>query len=726
MATAILNVKIEGLDKQLGEIQQLNGRIKELSDNQKQLNKDNLKGSKQYAENQAELKQLKERHRDLSREVNNTIKVNNNEIDTYKSLSASLSNNRAKYKDLAVQNKQNTKEGKELLKTIQQQDTKLKEVDATVGQHQRNVGNYSGALKKVATTLTGIYATVKGAKVIWNNVNKSIMSTQATGDKFTQMATGMKSAMQEFYRTLATGDWSGFITNMKEAYNAGVEYAKQLDLIYDLTNANSITTAKLRTEEAEQMNILRDRTRSLEEREEAMNKLLDIKQSIMLENKELAEIAYNNEIDNIKSRTKLEKEEVEFLIGNKKAQKDINEGIDLNNKLIKESTKLKNIGTATDPVYKKILNQNLYNESLKNLTKEQQENIKYALAWNKVVDNEGEKAEATRESLTQKAVALENVNTEYIRSQQEIIRYKAQLQAIIDKEKESSDSVKETTKALKDKNKWMELQNEKQKELDAKEAEAEQKRIERQSQKKEQDKIDLENATEYLDKIAEDDIAREEEKERLKKEAEKKAKEEQEKKIENELKLKQDANNALLNSTSQLFGQLGQKNKEFAIAKIATDTAQGIAGAVKAGQSVPFPGNIVAVITGITSVLAGIAQAKSVLSQGFATGGFTGNGSKYEPAGIVHKGEWVANSEMVRSNLPLFKQLDSMQNGFASGGFASPTMTTSSIATMSSDSIRDIVQQTVSGVASIPVVQDINGLNSAQKMNRRINQNGDL
>ncbi|STY61517.1 Phage-related minor tail protein [Mannheimia haemolytica] len=31
--------------------------------------------------------------------------------------------------------------------------------------------------------------------------------------------------------------------------------------------------------------------------------------------------------------------------------------------------------------------------------------------------------------------------------------------------------------------------------------------------------------------------------------------------------------------------------------------------------------------------------------RGFATGGYTGNGGKYEPAGIVHKGEYVMTKE---------------------------------------------------------------------------------
>lgn len=53
--------------------------------------------------------------------------------------------------------------------------------------------------------------------------------------------------------------------------------------------------------------------------------------------------------------------------------------------------------------------------------------------------------------------------------------------------------------------------------------------------------------------------------------------------------------------------------KAFALAQIAKDTAVGIAGAIKAGAGIPFPGNLAAIATGVAAVLSGIAQAAAVL-----------------------------------------------------------------------------------------------------------------
>jgi hypothetical protein len=54
--------------------------------------------------------------------------------------------------------------------------------------------------------------------------------------------------------------------------------------------------------------------------------------------------------------------------------------------------------------------------------------------------------------------------------------------------------------------------------------------------------------------------------------------------------------------------------KAFAIARIGQDTALALTGAIAAAQSVPFPGNLIAMAAGVAAVLSGIAQAKAVFA----------------------------------------------------------------------------------------------------------------
>lgn len=77
-----------------------------------------------------------------------------------------------------------------------------------------------------------------------------------------------------------------------------------------------------------------------------------------------------------------------------------------------------------------------------------------------------------------------------------------------------------------------------------------------------------------------------------------------------------------------------------------------------------------AVMAALTPALATIA---TVSMDGFANGGFTGHGGKYDPAGIVHKGEGVLTQEEIRAlggPEGFYALRHSIKNGFADGGLA--------------------------------------------------------
>ena len=76
-----------------------------------------------------------------------------------------------------------------------------------------------------------------------------------------------------------------------------------------------------------------------------------------------------------------------------------------------------------------------------------------------------------------------------------------------------------------------------------------------------------------------------------------------------------------------------------------------------------------AVATNESGTFVSLLQAAAPV--GFADGGFTGYGGKYEPAGIVHKGEGVLTQEEVRAlgGPEGFESLRySLKNGYSDGG----------------------------------------------------------
>ena len=72
-----------------------------------------------------------------------------------------------------------------------------------------------------------------------------------------------------------------------------------------------------------------------------------------------------------------------------------------------------------------------------------------------------------------------------------------------------------------------------------------------------------------------------------------------------------------------------------------------------------------------------LALTNQLNSGNYAQGGYTGAGGKYEPAGVVHKGEYVVPKHMVNQStgLPYANAMGQILNGYAGGGFVRPAPT---------------------------------------------------
>lgn len=132
------------------------------------------------------------------------------------------------------------------------------------------------------------------------------------------------------------------------------------------------------------------------------------------------------------------------------------------------------------------------------------------------------------------------------------------------------------------------------------------------------------------------------------------------------------ASASIFGSLSQLAEEGSNEQKALALVSIAADTAAALTGGIAASQDIPYPGNLAAMASTIAAILSAVAQAKQIFSEGYAEGGFTGSGGKYQPAGIVHKGEYVAPQHVMKNPAaqPHISALESMRlKGYADGGF---------------------------------------------------------
>ncbi len=105
---------------------------------------------------------------------------------------------------------------------------------------------------------------------------------------------------------------------------------------------------------------------------------------------------------------------------------------------------------------------------------------------------------------------------------------------------------------------------------------------------------------------------------------------------------------------AEVKNQAEAKKYEMQVMSTIAQTAMAAINAYSSAAAIPIVGWVMAPIAAGMAVAAGALQLAALkkqrdaaLAQGYATGGYTRPGGKYEPAGIVHAGEWVASQELL-------------------------------------------------------------------------------
>lgn len=114
------------------------------------------------------------------KELRERAKLSGGLLDAYQQESKRLNTLRKRYKNLASQNQENTKEGRRLRKEIQQLDKRLKDIDATVGQNQRKVGEYERAFKDLREEVKR-FATIGFVFKILEGLSSAFTANSRTG-----------------------------------------------------------------------------------------------------------------------------------------------------------------------------------------------------------------------------------------------------------------------------------------------------------------------------------------------------------------------------------------------------------------------------------------------------------------------------------------------------------------------------------------------------------------
>lgn len=122
---------------------------------------------------------------------------------------------------------------------------------------------------------------------------------------------------------------------------------------------------------------------------------------------------------------------------------------------------------------------------------------------------------------------------------------------------------------------------------------------------------------------------------------------------------------------SRVKAEASRKQFALQVAMTIAQMAQNIVYAIGAGMQAGFPAALwmIPTLTALAATMGAIQlatikkQQQAAAIQGYSEGGFTKQGAKDEPAGIVHAGEWVASQRLLANPVarPLIEALDYAQ-----------------------------------------------------------------
>ena len=188
---------------------------------------------------------------------------------------------------------------------------------------------------------------------------------------------------------------------------------------------------------------------------------------------------------------------------------------------------------------------------------------------------------------------------------------------------------------------------------------------------------------------------------------------------------------------SQAEGNKEQKQKELAkkkneankkmfamqVIQAVAQTAQNAISAYGSAAAIPLVGYILAPVAAAMAVAAGAIQIAAIKkqqqaseSQGYAKGGFTPKGSKFQEVGVVHAGEWVASQEMLANPVarPIINALDYAQRTNTIGSLRADDVsrTIAPVAYSTPQQQQPIIVQQPDGLATAAIVQNTKAMQS--------------
>jgi len=326
----IYRLEFEGAESELNKLVEIRKELDKIAIEKLKLDKNDTEA---YERNKLQAQELQKQYRAEQQAIKDKQKEQ-------KAVAGSLEQLRLEAKRLGKELEKTwavgTPEFKKAASALEEVNRKIRNADKSAGNFKSNIGNYAGSIGDAfqgigvnvgsltsslgaATMATGplgvgFAALVGGAQLF----GKALQATDTISDKFAITMEKAKAATQVFFKALAEGDFSNFLTNIRAAIAEGERYAKTIDYLEDAQRGASVTEAAYRLQIAELKIVMRDRSKSDEERIAAINKIVEIEKEIGRERVRLSKIEVENELQNKAVINQINKDKLRDFIQNYK------------------------------------------------------------------------------------------------------------------------------------------------------------------------------------------------------------------------------------------------------------------------------------------------------------------------------------------------------------------------------------------------------------------------
>lgn len=160
-----------------------------------------------------------------------------------------------------------------LTKEVNKVKAQLDQMDHSIGNWQRNVGNYWGSFKDGLAKVAVAFAAVK---VAFDAFKKAMDSTQSTGDALRNSIDAIRGSYDALMSAVVSGDWSAFSGGFWGVYDAAVAAAEAIDQLKNTQLAfDYLSTANV-TKFNEQYNIWKDKSSTEAQKQAAYAQMKEI------------------------------------------------------------------------------------------------------------------------------------------------------------------------------------------------------------------------------------------------------------------------------------------------------------------------------------------------------------------------------------------------------------------------------------------------------------------